>query len=165
VAAHGEPLAESHGELTHVFPRPEAIAAADLTSLGMSRGRAAALSAVAAAAIADRHVFDATCGLDDAVRRLRSIRGVGEWTAQYIAMRQLHEPDAFPAADIGLLRAMASQVGHGYSSSQLLNRATMWRPWRAYAAQHLWAFQITSASHPKMSIIVKKRGVLRQGIL
>jgi AraC family transcriptional regulator of adaptative response / DNA-3-methyladenine glycosylase II len=105
VEVHGERLAEPDGDLTHVFPRPEALTTADLTSIGMPRSRAAALSAVAAAAIADPHLFDATSGLDDAIRRLRSIRGVGEWTAQYIALRQLREPDAFPAADLGLIRA------------------------------------------------------------
>jgi len=99
----------------------------------------AALSAVAAAALADTHLFDATSGLDDAVRRLRSIRGVGEWTAQYIALRQLREPDAFPAADIGLMRAITSRERRKYSLSELLDRANTWRPWRAYAAQHLWA--------------------------
>jgi AraC family transcriptional regulator, regulatory protein of adaptative response / DNA-3-methyladenine glycosylase II len=139
VAAHGEPLAEPIGDLTHVFPRPEVLAAADLASLGMPRSRAAALSAVAAAARADKHLFDATCELEDAVRRLRSIRGVGEWTAQYIALRQLREPDAFPAADIGLKHAMARQEGRERSASELLSRANTWRPWRAYAAQHLWA--------------------------
>jgi AraC family transcriptional regulator, regulatory protein of adaptative response / DNA-3-methyladenine glycosylase II len=139
VAAYGERLAEPDGDLTHVFPRPEALARADLTSLGMPRSRAMALSAVAAAAVADKHLFDATCALDDAITRLRSIRGVGEWTAQYIALRQLREPDAFPAADIGLMRAMASRDGRTHSSSELLDRANPWRPWRAYAAQHLWA--------------------------
>ena len=107
--------------------------------LGMPRSRAAALSAVAAAAVADPRVFDANCGLDDAVKRLRAIRGVGEWTAQYIALRQLREPDAFPAADLGLLRAIAGREGRKHSSSELLDRANAWRPWRAYAAQHLWA--------------------------
>src|SRR4029077_3102573 len=87
VAAHGERLKEPDGDLTHVFPQSEALAAADLTSLGMPRSRAAALSAVAASVLADAHLFDATSGLDDAVKRLRSIRGVGEWTAQYIALR------------------------------------------------------------------------------
>jgi AraC family transcriptional regulator, regulatory protein of adaptative response / DNA-3-methyladenine glycosylase II len=140
VAAHGEPLGEADGSaLTHVFPRPEALADADLTFLGMPRSRAATLSAVAAAVIADPRLFDATCGLEDAVRRLRSIRGVGEWTAQYIALRQLREPDAFPAADVGLMRAMATRDGRGYSATQLLDRADSWRPWRAYAAQQLWA--------------------------
>jgi AraC family transcriptional regulator of adaptative response / DNA-3-methyladenine glycosylase II len=139
VAAHGKRLAEPDGDLTHVFPEPQALAAADLTSLGMPRTRAAALSAVAAASMADPHLFDATSGLEDAVRRLQSIRGVGEWTAQYIALRQQREPDAFPAADLGLKRAMASGQGRGTSSSELLDRAKAWRPWRAYAAQHLWA--------------------------
>ncbi len=121
------------------FRRPESLAAADLTGLGMPRSRADALSAVAAAALADPHLFDANCGLDDAIKRLRSIRGVGEWTAQYIALRQLREPDAFPAADIGLKRAIAGREGRGHSSTELLDRADAWRPWRAYAAQHLWA--------------------------
>jgi AraC family transcriptional regulator, regulatory protein of adaptative response / DNA-3-methyladenine glycosylase II len=139
VAAHGERLAQQDGDLTHVFPRPEALATADLTSLGMPQSRAAALSAVAAGAVADTHLFDVNCGLDDAVRRLRSIRGVGEWTAQYIALRQLREPDAFPAADLGLMRAMARREGRSYSASELFDRANPWRPWRAYAAQHLWS--------------------------
>jgi AraC family transcriptional regulator of adaptative response / DNA-3-methyladenine glycosylase II len=138
VAAHGTPMAAPDGDLTRVFPTPEALASVDLTSLGMPRSRAASLSAVAAAAVADPHLFDATAGLDDAVRRLRSIHGVGEWTAQYIALRQLREPDAFPAADVGLLRAMATQEGRAYSPSELLDRSSAWRPWRAYAAQHLW---------------------------
>jgi len=139
VAAHGQHLANADAQLTHVFPGPAALASADLTSLGMPRSRATALSAVAAAAVADPHLFDANCGLEDAVKRLRSIRGVGEWTAQYIALRQLREPDAFPAADIGLLRAIAGREMRRPSSSELLDRANAWRPWRAYAAQHLWA--------------------------
>ena len=139
VAAHGERLSAPSGPLTHVFPRPEVVAAADLASLGMPRSRAAALSAVAAAAVADPLMFDANCGLDDAVKRLCAIRGVGEWTAQYIALRQLREPDAFPAADLGLLRAIAGREGRRHSSAELLTRADAWRPWRAYAAQHLWA--------------------------
>jgi AraC family transcriptional regulator, regulatory protein of adaptative response / DNA-3-methyladenine glycosylase II len=138
VAAYGDPLREPDGDLTHAFPRPEALASAHLTSLGMPRSRAAALSAIGAAAAADKHLFDANCELDDAVKRLRSIAGVGEWTAQYIALRQLREPDAFPAADLGLMRAIASREGRDHSSSELLDRAHAWRPWRAYAAQHLW---------------------------
>jgi AraC family transcriptional regulator of adaptative response / DNA-3-methyladenine glycosylase II len=139
VAAHGKPLPEPAAGLTHVFPAPDALASADLASLGMPRSRAATLNAVATAAVADKHLFDATGGLDEAVRRLRAIRGIGEWTAQYIALRQLREPDAFPAADVGLIRAMAGQDGCRRSADELLDRAETWRPWRAYAAQHLWA--------------------------
>jgi AraC family transcriptional regulator of adaptative response / DNA-3-methyladenine glycosylase II len=139
VAARGKAIARPEDGLTRVFPRPASMAKVDLGSLGMPRSRAATLSAVAAAAIADPHLFDATADLDDAVRRLRSIRGVGEWTAQYIALRQLREPDAFPAADVGLLRAILDHDGREHSSAELLDRAEAWRPWRAYAAQHLWA--------------------------
>jgi AraC family transcriptional regulator of adaptative response / DNA-3-methyladenine glycosylase II len=76
--------------------------------------------------------------VDEAVARLRELPGIGEWTAQYIAMRELREPDAFPATDIGLLRAMAGADGRRPTPAELLARAERWRPWRAYAAVHLW---------------------------
>jgi AraC family transcriptional regulator of adaptative response / DNA-3-methyladenine glycosylase II len=139
VAAHGASMEAPDGDLTHVFPPPEALAAADLASLGMPRSRAAALNAVAAAAVADPDLFSATQGLDDALRKLRAIRGVGEWTVQYIALRQLRDPDAFPAADIGLMRALTDEQGRRQDARQLLALAERWRPWRAYAAQHLWS--------------------------
>jgi AraC family transcriptional regulator of adaptative response / DNA-3-methyladenine glycosylase II len=139
VSAHGEPMAQPDGSLTHVFPRPEAVAVAELASLGMPRSRAATLSAVAAAAVADPRLFDAGSGLSESVLRLRAIRGIGEWTGQYIALRQLREPDAFPSADIGLIRALERLESREYTPAQLLARAEAWRPWRAYAAQHLWA--------------------------
>jgi AraC family transcriptional regulator of adaptative response / DNA-3-methyladenine glycosylase II len=139
VKLYGDPLTEPDGDLTHAFPRAEILAKADLRDLGMPRSRAAALSAVAAAAVRDKRFFDANSELDDAIRRLRSIRGVGEWTAQYIALRQLREPDAFPAADVALMRAISRCEGREHSPSELLERAKNWQPWRAYAAQHLWA--------------------------
>lgn len=139
VAAHGEPLSEAEGALTRLFPTAQALASADLTTLGLPGSRAATLSAVANACLADPHLFDATADLDAMIRRLCAIKGIGAWTAQYIALRQLREPDAFPAGDAGLLRAIAALDGHRPSSAELLNRAEAWRPWRAYAAQHLWA--------------------------
>jgi AraC family transcriptional regulator of adaptative response / DNA-3-methyladenine glycosylase II len=138
VAAHGERLALPDGDLTHAFPRPEVLAAVDLAPLGMPRSRAATLSAVAAALVADPDLLSASRGLEEAVQRLRAIRGIGEWTAQYIALRQLREPDAFPAADIGLIRALADGDGKRPAYDEILARAEKWRPWRAYAAQHLW---------------------------
>src|SRR6516165_4717005 len=100
VAEHGEPLQTVCGDgLTHIFPTPDRIAQANL--LGMPAARAQALSSVAAAASANPNFFNPSQTLEDAVAKLRSIRGIGEWTAQYIAMRVLREPDAFPAADIG----------------------------------------------------------------
>jgi AraC family transcriptional regulator of adaptative response / DNA-3-methyladenine glycosylase II len=105
----------------------------------MPKARAATLSALAAALLKNPDLLSGSCELDEAVRRLRSIPGVGEWTAQYIALRQLREPDAFPAADLGLMRALADRHGKRPSAAQLVLRAERWRPWRAYAAQHLWA--------------------------
>jgi AraC family transcriptional regulator of adaptative response / DNA-3-methyladenine glycosylase II len=69
---------------------------------------------------------------------LCALPGIGEWTAQYIALRALHEPDAFPASDVGLLRAMDDHLGRRATAEELLTIAQGWRPWRAYAAQHLW---------------------------
>jgi AraC family transcriptional regulator of adaptative response / DNA-3-methyladenine glycosylase II len=139
VARFGEPLREPDGALTHVFPDPAILAGVDPASMGMPRSRGSALLAVAAAVVADPHIFAAGRGLEEAVAQLRALPGIGEWTAQYIAMRQLREPDAFPAADIGLMRAMADADGLRPTASALLARAETWRPWRAYAAQHLWA--------------------------
>lgn len=136
----GEPLRiTGSGEpgLTRVFPSPERVASADLSSLKMPRTRIATLARLAAVVAADPHLLAPGRELPEAVARLRSIPGIGEWTAQYIAMRQLREPDAFPTADIGLLRALERE-GQRPSAAQLSARAEAWRPWRAYAALHLW---------------------------
>lgn len=125
--------------LSHAFPSPERVASAALGALGMPAARRAALKAIAEAAIADRHLFRPLGTVDEAIARLRAIPGVGEWTAQYIALRALREPDAFPASDVGLLRAAAGGAGARPRPADLLRRAEAWRPWRAYAAQHLWA--------------------------
>jgi AraC family transcriptional regulator of adaptative response / DNA-3-methyladenine glycosylase II len=84
-------------------------------------------------------LFSRGASLEQAIAKLRALPGIGEWTAQYIAMRELREPDAFPAADVGLLRAMSDSDGRRPSPEELLARAEAWRPWRAYAALHLWA--------------------------
>jgi AraC family transcriptional regulator of adaptative response / DNA-3-methyladenine glycosylase II len=107
---------------------------------------------VARAAIEDEALFQRRESLEQTVTRLRAIPGVGEWTAQYIALRELREPDAFPQADIGLMRAMADETGLRPNPAELLARAEAWRPWRAYAAQHLWAgdaVQSQAAVEPK----------------
>jgi len=142
VEAHGERLhARSRGEaagLSMVFPTTERVASADLTRLGMPRARAAAISAMAAVAGGDPDLFRPDGSLDAAIARLTALPGVGDWTAHYVAMRALRDPDAFPAADVGLLRAMAGPDGLRPTLAALLARAERWRPWRAYAAQHLW---------------------------
>ena len=142
VDAYGEPFHASAGDDTHglsaVFPPPERVAAADLTQLGLPRARAAAISRMAAAAATDSDLFRQDGTLATAIARLTALPGVGDWTAHYVAMRALREPDAFPAADVGLLRAMTGPNGLRPTPAALLIRAEPWRPWRAYAAQHLW---------------------------
>jgi AraC family transcriptional regulator of adaptative response / DNA-3-methyladenine glycosylase II len=130
-----------HAGLTHVFPTARTLAAAESISLDMPAARRASLKALAEAAQADPNLFRPFGTIDEAVARFRSIRGIGEWTAQYIALRALREMDAFPASDAGLLRGAALLGGVRPSPANLLNRAESWRPWRAYAAQHLWAAQ------------------------
>ncbi|MBF9234956.1 DNA-3-methyladenine glycosylase 2 family protein [Microvirga alba] len=142
VALCGETLSDKeriHAALSRTFPSPERVAAADLSTLGMPGARRAALTALAEAALADRDLFRPFGTIEEAITRLRSIRGIGEWTAQYIALRVLRETDAFPASDIGLLRGAAIDTGNRPTPADLLQRAEPWRPWRAYAAQHLWA--------------------------
>ncbi|HEX4199021.1 MAG TPA: AlkA N-terminal domain-containing protein [Caulobacteraceae bacterium] len=139
VRAYGRPLPEPTEGLTHTFPTPDALAGADIAALGMPRSRGAALGSLAAAVAADPGIFGPSRGLEAAITQLRGLTGVGEWTAQYIAMRELREPDAFPAADIGLMRALADKAGRRPTPAELLARAEPWRPWRAYAALHLWA--------------------------
>jgi AraC family transcriptional regulator of adaptative response / DNA-3-methyladenine glycosylase II len=142
-------------ELTHVFPHPSALAGADLTTLGLPRTRAAALGALAADVAANPAIFSPHASLDEAIARLRKLAGVGEWTAHYIAMRELREADAFPAADLGLIRAVAKLTGETPTPKALLARAEGWRPWRAYAAQHLWAAE---AAAPAAELPVRKTG-------
>jgi AraC family transcriptional regulator of adaptative response / DNA-3-methyladenine glycosylase II len=111
----------------------------DIAALGMPRSRGAALEALARTAAADPAIFTPRADLESAIAALSALPGVGEWTAQYIALRELREPDAFPHADIGLMRALADGEGRRPDARALLARAEAWRPWRAYAAQHLWA--------------------------
>jgi AraC family transcriptional regulator of adaptative response / DNA-3-methyladenine glycosylase II len=141
VKIHGElvPAGSAAAGLTHLFPSPRTLAVADLRQLGIPKQRATALASLSAATAADPSIFSPRRSLEEAVSRLRSLRGIGEWTAHYIAMRELREPDAFPAADVGLLRAMADGNGRRPTPGELLARAQCWRPWRAYAAHHLWA--------------------------
>jgi AraC family transcriptional regulator of adaptative response / DNA-3-methyladenine glycosylase II len=107
------------------------------------------LAAVANAAMESHDLFSTARDLESAVERLCALPGIGEWTAQYIALRALHEPDAFPASDVGLLRAMDGCLGRRASAEELLALAQAWRPWRAYAAQHLWTDDAVAASAKK----------------
>ena len=133
-----DPFAASLG-LTRAFPTPEKLVGQDIAALGMQKARGVALEALARTVSADPTIFTPRADLERAIAALKALPGVGEWTALYIALRDLREPDAFPQADIGLLRGMADQNGVRPTPADLLQRAEAWRPWRAYAAQHLWA--------------------------
>jgi AraC family transcriptional regulator of adaptative response / DNA-3-methyladenine glycosylase II len=142
VEAYGAPLdmrdtAAALPELRRVFPGPEALAQADLSRLGVPRARAASINALAAEVVREPRLLHDFRDLDDAVRRLCDLPGIGPWTAQYIAMRGLGEPDAFPATDLGLVRATA-RLAPEMNSRRLAEIAEAWRPWRAYAAMYLW---------------------------
>jgi AraC family transcriptional regulator of adaptative response / DNA-3-methyladenine glycosylase II len=138
VRRFGERLScESSDELTHLFPPPETLARYDLTQLGIPRFRAQAIRELASRVSAGELVLDASLGVDDVVKRLSTVPGVGAWTAQYIAMRALREPDAFPEGDLGLRRAVMIEDKFT-TPSQLACVAEEWRPWRAYAAMYLW---------------------------
>ena len=148
VSSYGERMTDPvalHQGLTHVFPTPQRLLASDLAALGMPRARRAALSSLARAVAADPLIFGPRTSLGEAVKQLRALPGIGEWTAHYIAMRELREPDAFPAADIGLMRAMQNGAVRP-TPAELLAHAEQWRPWRAYAALHLWASDSQIAS-------------------
>jgi AraC family transcriptional regulator of adaptative response / DNA-3-methyladenine glycosylase II len=133
VQRYGRPLESARPGVTHLFPRAEELAGADLASIGLPRTRAETLSAFSAAVASGQLVLDGTAAPEETRERLRSIAGIGEWTAGYVAMRALNDPDAFPAADLVLLRA----AGAG-TARELQGFAERWRPWRAYAALHLW---------------------------
>jgi AraC family transcriptional regulator, regulatory protein of adaptative response / DNA-3-methyladenine glycosylase II len=149
VALHGKSILANHGghpSLSHVFPTAKRLARASSLGLAMPAARQSSLKALAAASATDPNLFRPFGTIEEAILRLRTIRGVGEWTAQYIALRAFREMDAFPASDIGLLRGASTIDGTRSTSTSLLNRAESWRPWRAYAAQHLWAADHTHSS-------------------
>ena len=145
VTRFGRPLpAAAQGGPTHLFPRPEQLAGADVASVGMPKARANTIRGLARAVADGEDVLDLAPDLDTAIQRLRALPGIGDWTAQYIAMRGLSEPDAFPAGDLGLRKAVRDEADTLPSATQVRRRAEAWRPWRAYAAMMLWR---QSASH------------------
>jgi AraC family transcriptional regulator, regulatory protein of adaptative response / DNA-3-methyladenine glycosylase II len=132
VSRFGKPSSSAQG-LTHIFPKPEVLADAKLANIGMPVARAETISALARAVCSAKIKFEGVVHTDAFMDSLCEIPGIGKWTAQYIAMRALGEPDAFPSSDLGLLHAM------GLTNARDLElRAENWRPWRAYAAMYLW---------------------------
>ncbi|RON51144.1 3-methyladenine DNA glycosylase 2 [Pseudomonas frederiksbergensis] len=137
VAQYGDPLDSTRPGLTHVFPAATVLAAADLATLGMPKSRGRTLSGVAQALLDDPLLFEP--GREGGVARLLALHGIGDWTAQYIALRQLRERDAFASGDVGLINALAALEGGAVTARELLQRAEVWRPFRGYATQVLWS--------------------------
>jgi AraC family transcriptional regulator of adaptative response / DNA-3-methyladenine glycosylase II len=121
------------------------LAEADFKSIGLTGKREHTLRELARAVSRGTISFDGARGLESFVTEFSAIAGIGEWTAHYVAMRALGEPDAFPASDLVLLRTIAGIEG-STTAKALWERAEAWRPWRSYAAMHLWTEALTSAA-------------------
>jgi AraC family transcriptional regulator of adaptative response / DNA-3-methyladenine glycosylase II len=124
--------------VTHLFPSAETLAAVDPGRLAMPAGRRRALLGLARALASGDLTLDAGSDREDARRRLLELPGIGPWTTEYIAMRTLRDPDAFLPSDLGVRHAL-EQLGHDCQPAAAERLAERWRPYRAYAVQHLWA--------------------------
>jgi len=134
--AFGEPIATPHAGVERLFPPASRIAAAappDIAALGVISSRANAIVALARAVDSGSLRLDPAAPVEETLAALEQIPGIGPWTAQYVAMRALAWPDAFPHPDVGILKAMRET-----NAKRALGRAESWRPWRAYAVLHLW---------------------------
>jgi AraC family transcriptional regulator of adaptative response / DNA-3-methyladenine glycosylase II len=142
VRSFGQPLpdslADSNDSLTHLFPTPSTVAEADLEGLGIPTSRREALRGLAGVLASGELVLDTGAERKSTEEQLLGIKGIGPWTASYVAMRALGDPDAFLPSDLGVRRAVEEFGGKGDPAS-ITNMAERWRPWRAYATQHLWA--------------------------
>ncbi|MDX1496289.1 MAG: AlkA N-terminal domain-containing protein, partial [Salinisphaeraceae bacterium] len=133
VKHYGEVLTESPADMPlSLFPRPARLAEADFSGIGLTQQRASTLRRFASAVASGDLDIDSQTEPERLKEKLLEIQGIGPWTVEYVAMRALAEPDAFPNTDLGLLRAT------GLDAKALHKRAQQWRPWRAYAAMHLW---------------------------
>jgi AraC family transcriptional regulator of adaptative response / DNA-3-methyladenine glycosylase II len=145
VKACGESVASPSGTLTHFFPTPQQVMQANMQGLGITQARINALQALAHAIVEEGLVLDRDANREQTMAQLLKLPGVGPWTASYIAMRALGDPDALPVTDLGLRRAF-EQRGLAADPRSIAVHAEAWRPWRAYATHHLWASLTNSLS-------------------
>lgn len=135
--AYGQPITDAGGALTHVFPAIEQLADIDRVHLAFPEARQRTLIVLIRAIAEGDVVLDAGCDWNSTRAQLRALPGIGDWTAEVIAMRGLGDPDAFPVSDLGV-RLAAEQLGLPTDRRALAERSARWRPWRSYATQHLW---------------------------
>jgi AraC family transcriptional regulator of adaptative response / DNA-3-methyladenine glycosylase II len=136
---YGDPLSErSDPGLSRVFPTPERLATVPLTDIGLPPKQAEVIRTLAAAVAKGRWSLETAPDLNEVIEQLTAYPGIGAWGANMIAMRVLGQPDAFPSGDLILRRAAATNGDTPLSEAQLLEQATAWQPWRAYAAMYLW---------------------------
>ncbi|GFN08400.1 hypothetical protein Smic_69560 [Streptomyces microflavus] len=143
VTAHGVPVEDPEGGLTHLFPAPQALAGLDPESLALPRTRRTTLTTLVAALADGTLRLGTDTDWERARAELSALPGFGPWTVEVIAMRALGDPDAFLPTDLGIRRA-AERLGLPATPAALTARAADWRPWRAYAVQYLW----TVDDHP-----------------
>ncbi|MFD4030681.1 AlkA N-terminal domain-containing protein [Streptomyces sp. NPDC058637] len=143
VTAHGVPVEDPEGGLTHLFPTPEALAGLDPEALALPRSRRTTLTTLVAALADGSLRLGEGTDWEQARAQLTALPGFGPWTVEVIAMRALGDPDAFLPTDLGIRRA-AEKLGLPATPAALTARAAHWRPWRAYAVQYLW----TVDDHP-----------------
>jgi AraC family transcriptional regulator of adaptative response / DNA-3-methyladenine glycosylase II len=137
VTRWGESVRTSDRRLTHLFPAPAQLAEAPLESIGLNARQAGTVRTLARAVAESGLSLDRSADREDTMQRLLALPGIGDWTASYIGMRALRDPDAFPAGDLGLRRA-ARRLGLPDGIRGLREHSVRWRPWRAYAAMYLW---------------------------
>lgn len=132
---YGKPIDCPIDGLSHVFPEPEKLQRAKMDNMGIVTQRIAAIRSIATQVTKENLTIDCTTDTDEFVEQICEIKGIGEWTAFYIAMRALNDPNAFPYSDLILRRAVAKEE---LTAKQLLHRSEPWQPWRAYAVILLW---------------------------
>jgi len=136
VQKFGEPIETPFEQLKYITPNAQkvsALALEDIVSIGVTRARAASIIALAKALASRQIVLDRAFDPDQTMSALKELPGIGDWTAHYVAMRAMNWPDAFPHSDLGIRKALNET-----NNSRVLAMAEKWRPWRSYAAMHLW---------------------------
>lgn len=150
VQRYGREISQPHiPGITHVFPKPEVLAALDTVSAGMPVKRAEAIKHLAQKVCSGDIVFDGTMSSETIIQGLKQIPGIGQWTTDYVAMRVLKEPDAFPLTDLVIKRMLEHIMQTENPAADMKDRIDSWSPWRAYVAIYFWKEYAAKLGLPK----------------